>query len=439
MLWYFIADRTTVFGQGTKNYSRDILSFIFLVLTLVAFATSLHQCKAPQLLNRQQTEEWKGWMQVLFLLYHYFEAKEIYNAIRVFIAGYVWMTGFGNFSYYYRFKDFTFGRFAQMMWRLNFLVIVTCIVLQNSYMLYYICPMHTIFTVMVYAALGIGSQFNSSTTGIVLKFAACFAAVYILWDIKPVFYAVWGPFTWLMGYSDPRKPTTDLLHEWHFRSSLDRYVWIHGMICAYLHPWGEACLQKIDSLSAKAKAAARAVLIGASLLVLALWYEHVYKLPKLQYNALHPYTSWIPITVWIVLRNVTPPLRLWSLGLYGWLGCITLETYIGQFHTWLLTGMPDGQPKLLLFFFPPEYPLLNFAGSTAVYVYVSYRLFQLTLTFKNVVVPHGDRATTTEVWQLTRNFLFMAVSILVLWTLGYIGLLTLGVANQVITKSGEAA
>lgn len=34
--------------------------------------------------------------QVLFLLYHYFNAKEIYNAIRVFIAAYVWMTGFGG-------------------------------------------------------------------------------------------------------------------------------------------------------------------------------------------------------------------------------------------------------------------------------------------------------------------------------------------------------
>ena len=40
--------------------------------------------------------------QVLFLLYHYFEAREIYNAIRIFIAAYVWMTGFGNFSYYYK-------------------------------------------------------------------------------------------------------------------------------------------------------------------------------------------------------------------------------------------------------------------------------------------------------------------------------------------------
>jgi len=52
--------------------------------------------------------------QVLFLMYHYFNAKEIYNAIRVFIAAYVWMTGFGNFSYYYVRKDFSLGRFAQV-------------------------------------------------------------------------------------------------------------------------------------------------------------------------------------------------------------------------------------------------------------------------------------------------------------------------------------
>ena len=66
-----------------------------------------------------------------------------------------------------------------------------------------------------------------------------------------------------------------------------------------------------------------------------------------------------------MLRNLTPTLRTKSLGLYGWLGCITLETYVGQFHTWLATGIPDGQPKMLLAFFPPQYPLLNFAGTTA--------------------------------------------------------------------------
>lgn len=30
--------------------------------------------------------------------------------------------------------------------------------------------------------------------------------------------------------------------------------------------------------------------------------------------------------VFFMLRNLTPPLRSFSMGLYGWLGCITLET-----------------------------------------------------------------------------------------------------------------
>ena len=58
-------------------------------------------------------------LQVLFLMYHYFAAAEIYNAIRMFIAAYVWMTGFGNFSYYYVRKDFSLGRFAQVCSCLN--------------------------------------------------------------------------------------------------------------------------------------------------------------------------------------------------------------------------------------------------------------------------------------------------------------------------------
>lgn len=87
--------------------------------------------------------------------------SQVYNAIRIFIAAYVWMTGFGNFScgrgggwaklgrpagsmalepctltpahppllpsYYYVKADFSLGRFAQMMWRLNFFVFFTCV------------------------------------------------------------------------------------------------------------------------------------------------------------------------------------------------------------------------------------------------------------------------------------------------------------------------
>ena len=241
----------------------------------------------------------------------------MYNAIRVFIAAYVWMTGFGNFLYYYKTNDFSgvrratlpevtisFGisprhccndthvassracsdgrsraarntgctalpwslmllcdtratftpvrmasilevshevssmqsahmcftqqrirkcrsssnsacswcRFMQMMWRLNFLVFWACLVLRNDYMLYYICPMHTLFTVFVYATLGIASRLNKSHAGIGFKIGAVTALVVACWESKTIFYTLWTPFLWLVGYNDPRKPGDDVLH-----------------------------------------------------------------------------------------------------------------------------------------------------------------------------------------------------------------------------------
>ena len=84
-------------------------------------------------------------------------------------------------------------------------------------------------------------------------------------------------------------------------------------------------------------------------------------LPKLEYNALHPATSWIPITGFIILRNLTRGLRSWHVSLFCWCGKITLETYISQFHIWLSTSnVPNVQPSALMALVP-GHPMLNFA------------------------------------------------------------------------------
>lgn len=43
------------------------------------------------MLGREQTEEWKGWMQWGFIFYHYYRVYYVYNEIRVFVSAYVWM------------------------------------------------------------------------------------------------------------------------------------------------------------------------------------------------------------------------------------------------------------------------------------------------------------------------------------------------------------
>ncbi|KAL4590927.1 hypothetical protein LXL04_003874 [Taraxacum kok-saghyz] len=65
--------------------------------------------------------------------------------------------------------------FVQMMWKLNFFEGFCCIALNNDYMLYYICPMHTLFSLMVYGALAIG-----------------------MWEVPGVFDLIWGPFAFLL-------------------------------------------------------------------------------------------------------------------------------------------------------------------------------------------------------------------------------------------------
>ena len=64
LLWFYVADRTPAIAAGVKSYSRDVFISTFFALTAVAVGYSATPGRAPLALNRHQTEEWKGWMQV---------------------------------------------------------------------------------------------------------------------------------------------------------------------------------------------------------------------------------------------------------------------------------------------------------------------------------------------------------------------------------------
>jgi len=119
LLYAYLCEYHPPYPHGTKSYDRDDFFFLTALLILASiFTLTKNDPKQQQpdhdhdeqsrkdgvqavkpanekteILNRDQTEEWKGWMQFMFLLYHYQHAEEVYNAIRVMITCYVWMTG----------------------------------------------------------------------------------------------------------------------------------------------------------------------------------------------------------------------------------------------------------------------------------------------------------------------------------------------------------
>lgn len=72
-----------------QSYNRDLFIFLYFLLIIVSAMTSftIHNEKSPLTgksilyLNRHQTEEWKGWMQVMYLYFFYNECLFIRNKI----------------------------------------------------------------------------------------------------------------------------------------------------------------------------------------------------------------------------------------------------------------------------------------------------------------------------------------------------------------------
>eukprot|EP00494_Astrolonche_serrata_P031779 UN32048 len=136
------------FKPALKQYNRDFFLFLHIGFLIIAYLKMGPTFRSKDdILSRDQTEEWKGIMQIIFVMYHYFDARETYNLIRIFIAAYVWMTGYGNTCFFLNPKrqDVAFGftRLLQMFFRLNWLVFWVCTVLNQPLLLYYICPLHT--------------------------------------------------------------------------------------------------------------------------------------------------------------------------------------------------------------------------------------------------------------------------------------------------------
>lgn len=124
MAYAFVCDRTTFFMKENKYFTPpNFFLPIAYVFALGLFFTE--ESKNSRILNRDQTDEWKGWMQMIILVYHMTGASQIlpiYVNVQLLISCYLFLTGFGHFSYFWSKGDQGFRR----LWEVSFDFLIIC-------------------------------------------------------------------------------------------------------------------------------------------------------------------------------------------------------------------------------------------------------------------------------------------------------------------------
>lgn len=388
LLLFAIVDgpfRTTV--SILKQHSADglyacgTLAFLFAITRLRATKSEdlTPGSLSLQTLNREQTEEWKGWMMAVFLLYHYFSVTEVYNPVRVMVASFVFLSGYGNACFFMKKKDFSPLRVLKVILRINLFVTFVCLVLNKPYILYYICALHTYMFFVVYITfLPLKFSPSSARAPAALCLALSFCALVVLdsfpWTKEVLFF----PLERIL------QNENGSMHEWYFRESLDHYVVWFGMLIAFLVPEWNKFLARVEGFPLLQKVIWRGLIVGAALLLLWFNYDRWLGNPdRYEYNRHHAYVSYMPILVYIVLRNLTSKMRSVVLSPFASLGTATLETYIAQCHIFMTD---DAKSWLVVF---EGYPILSFVLSGLLMIWVSYHTLEATQKLIAAVAPSG--------------------------------------------------
>ncbi|XP_034616353.1 N-acetylneuraminate 9-O-acetyltransferase isoform X3 [Trachemys scripta elegans] len=353
MAYFYLCDRANLFMKENKFYTHSSF-FIPIIYILVLGVFYTENTKETKMLNREQTDEWKGWMQLVILIYHISGASTV-------------------------------------LFRLNFLVVVLCIVMDRPYQFYYFVPLVTVWFMIIYATLAVWPQIVQKKAngncfwhfGLLLKLISLLMCIYFLANSQGVFEKIFS--LW------PLSTCFELngnVYEWWFRWKLDRYVVFHGMMFAFIY----LVLQKRQVLSEGKGEPLFSNKISNVLLFISVVCFLTYSIwassckNKTECNELHPSVSVVQILAFILIRNIPGYARSVYSSFFAWFGRISLELFICQYHIWLAA---DTKGILVLI---PGNPMLNIIVSTFIFVCVAHEISQITNDLAQMVVPK-DNAT----------------------------------------------
>ncbi|KAF7995354.1 hypothetical protein HCN44_006461 [Aphidius gifuensis] len=397
--YFYLCDRTNFFMKENKYYSE--FSFwlpLGYILALGLFFTE--DCeRGPRALNREQTDEWRGLMQAVVLIYHVTGAKNvlpIYMHIRLINSAYLFLSGYGHFCYFWQTGDVSLIRFARVLFRLNLLTVCLCFSMNRPYQFYHFVPLVSFWFLIVFILAWLPPRVYS---GSIVEYGSARALLYLslkllsLVFIITIFYMS-EVFFEKVFVTRPWKAlfvtTDDDISEWWSRWRVDRYSVTYGVAFGA----GLLILQRIDHIPGSILAPFFAIISLAAYTIFTL-----ICVSAAECEEIHSYIVFVPIVGYIVLRNSTLALRGKYSVLLAGLGRISLETIVSQGHVWLAA---DSHGVLVLL---PRFPVLNLLVSSFIFICASHEIHRLTTVLTAYVVPND--------WKLVARNLILFIAFLV--------------------------
>ena len=408
LCYCFFADRTQMFHKSHKRYSSNDFTFLAFVVTalgVLSIRRSTHRISIQNqqattsridqpFLSRLQTDEWKGWMQFAILIYHYTGASRalgIYKVIRILVAAYLFMTGFGHAVFFYRKRDYSLRRSALVLVRLNLLSCILPYVMRTDYLFYYFAPLISIWYVVIYLTMRLGAQNNTSILFLVGKISISALLMTALVRVPDILEAIFACL------KTAARINWDV-HEWRFRMGLDLYIVYAGMLTAIAFiKISESKSVRLSSYFTQLRIIS--VVVAAATLGI-LWPALGSITEKPEYNSWVPYISVLPILSFVVIRNCNRYLRNFYSSIFAWLGRYSLETFTLQFHIWLAADT-KGILRLGLGRW------WDFLVVTVLFFWISWHVGRATGVITNWIIDtdEGSRQDEIEMFRLNGHLL----------------------------------
>ncbi|KAJ2378730.1 hypothetical protein IW150_000621 [Coemansia sp. RSA 2607] len=354
LLLMYTCDRTPLFAKLHKHFDARVFALLC-SLALAAGVAGWEEDPASGagFLGRRQTDEWKGWMQIAILVYHLLNASTvsaIYNPVRVLVAMYLFMTGYGHCSFFYTKGDYGLRRLTAVLLRTNVLAVGLAYMMGTSYMDYYFAPLSSAWVLVVWATMRVASSRNKDAGWVV--WAKLAASAWLMWLVNTLHLWPFGMLERVFGVRWSQR-------EWEFRFGVDIFIVYVGMAVALVR------LRHGSQLQAHARWPQMqrwAVVAALAAIAWYFWFE-LTRADKYAYNAWHAYVSPLAVLGFVVLRNATPYLRAHSSSVFRYAGVISLELFIAQFHLFLAADT-----KAVLVLVHPRLWFVNLAVVTLVFV-----------------------------------------------------------------------